>query len=492
MNTQTARLFLRFSGAMLAVMIAVAAVAADTGSAKRSPKALNLQLVQAPWKGDLDGMIKRRMIRALVVYSKTFYFVDKGTQRGVSYDMLRAFEHDLNKKLKTRHLVVHVVFVPVRRDQLLPALRDGRGDIAVSSLTITPERQKLVDFSVPEESDVSELVITGPGAPEIHSTDDLAGKEVFVRKSSSYYESLTRLNQKLRNSGKPYVMIRLAPEQLEDEDLLEMVNAGIVPIIVVDSYEAKFWAQIFKNINVHEDIAVNSGRDIAWAFRKDSPKLKGTVDDFVKRHRLGTQFGNMTFQKYLNNTKWVTNATSADEIAKFQRMVELFKKYAAQYGFDWLMLEAQGYQESRLDQNVRSPAGAIGVMQVMPATGAALKVGDIRQVDANIHAGTKYMRKMLDTYFSDAKLDHFNRHLFAFAAYNAGPTRIVELRKEAAKRGLDPNVWFNNVEQIAAEKIGRETVTYVRNIYKYYIAYTLALEQSAERERARETVKEQS
>jgi len=475
--------------AVLAAMFAVAAIAADNGSTKRNPKGLDLQLVKAPWKGDLDGMIKRRMIRALVVYSKTFYFVDRGSQHGASYDMLRAFEHELNKKLKTRHLAVHVVFVPVRRDQLLPALRDGRGDIAVASLTITPERQKLVDFSVPEESDVSELVITGPVVPEIHSTDDLAGKEVFVRKSSSYYESLTRLNQKLRKAGKPEVMIRLAPEQLEDEDLLEMVNAGIVPIIVVDSYEAKFWVQIFKNIRVHEDIAVNSGRDIAWAFRKDSPKLKGTVDDFVEHHRLGTQFGNVTFQKYLINTKWVTNATSAGEIAKFQRMVELFKKYAAQYGFDWLMLEAQGYQESRLDQNVRSPAGAIGVMQVMPATAASLKVGDITQTDANIHAGTKYMRQMLDTYFSGAKLDDLNRHLFAFAAYNAGPTRIVELRKEAAKRGLDPNVWFNNVEQIAAEKIGSETVTYVRNIYKYYIAYTLALEQSAERERALETVK---
>jgi len=474
---------------MLAAMFAVAAVAADNGLAKRNPKGLDLQLVQTPWKGDLDGMIKRQMIRALVVYSKTFYFVDRGTQHGASYDALRAFEDELNKKLKTKHLAVHVVFVPVHRDQLLPALREGRGDIAVASLTITPERQKLVDFSVPEGSGVSELAVTGPSSPDMHSTNDLAGQEVFIRKSSSYFESVTRLNRTLRKLGKPEVRIKPAPEQLEDEDLLEMVNAGLVPITIVDSYEAKFWAQILNNTKVHEDFVVNSGRNIAWAFRQGSPKLKKSVDDFVKRHRVGTEFGNVTFQKYLKNTKWVTNATSADEMAKFQRMIELFKKYAAQYGFDWLMLEAQGYQESRLDQNVRSPSGAIGVMQVMPATGAALKVGDIRQVDANIHAGTKYMRKMLDTYFTDAKLDDLNRHLFAFAAYNAGPTRIVELRKQAAKRGLDPNVWFNNVEQIAAEKIGSETVTYVRNIYKYYIAYTLALEQGAERDRAREAVK---
>ncbi|HYA30198.1 MAG TPA: transporter substrate-binding domain-containing protein [Acidobacteriota bacterium] len=483
---------LRLCGVILPAIFAITAVAADTSPAKKDLTKLDLRLVNTPWTGDLDGMIERRMIRALVVYSKTFYFVDKGTQRGTSYDALRAFEDELNKSLKTRNLRVSIVFVPVRRDQLFPALRDGLGDIAAANLAVTAERQKLADFSTPLLSGVSEVVVTGPGAPDIRSTDDLSGKEIFVRKSSSYFESLTRLNQSLHKSGKPDVKLKLAPEQLEDEDLLEMVNAGLVPIIIVDNHKASFWAQIFKSIKVHEDVAVNWGGDVAWAFRKGSPKLKEAVDDFVKRHRVGTQFGNVTLQKYLKNTKWVTNATSAEEMAKFQLMVELFKKYAAQYGFDWLMLAAQGYQESRLDQSTKSPSGAIGVMQVMPATGASLKVGDITQVDANIHAGTKYMRTMLDTYFSDAQLDDLNRNLFAFAAYNAGPSRIAGLRKEAAKRGLNPNVWFDNVERIAAEKIGRETVTYVSNIYKYYVAYTLALEQSADRERARETVKKKA
>ena len=489
MMSHTARLRLCCCGVIMAVMFAIAPVAADTGPAKKNLTRLDLRLVNTPWTGDLDGMVKRRVIRALVVYSKTFYFIDKGTQRGTSYDTLRAFEDDLNKKLKTRHLRVQVIFIPMRRDQLLPALSDGRGDIAAANLTITPERQKLADFSAPLATGVSEVIISGPGAPNIRSIEDLSGKEIFVRNSSSYFESLTRLNQALRKAGKPEVKLKPAPEQLEDEDLLEMVNAGLVPIIIVDNHKAKFWAQIFKNIKVHEDIAVNSGGDIAWAFRQGSPKLKEAVDDFIKRNRVGTQFGNVTIQKYLKNTKWVANATSAEEMAKFQRMVELFKKYAQQYNFDWLMLAAQGYQESRLDQNVKSPVGAVGVMQVMPATGASLKVGDITQTDANIHAGTKYMRQVLDTYFSDAQLDDLNRNLFAFAAYNAGPARIAGLRKVAAKRGLNPNVWFDNVERVAAEKIGRETVTYVSNIYKYYIAYTLALEQRAERERARETVK---
>ena len=152
-------------------------------------------------------------------------------------------------------------------------------------------------------------------------------------------------------------------------------------------------------------------------------------------------------------------------------------------------MAAQGYQESTLDQNVKSPVGAIGVMQVMPPTGKELKVGDIRKLEPNIHAGVKYMRFMIDTYFKDEPMTRLNKGLMAFAAYNAGPGRLRQLRRETAQRGLDPNVWFGNVERIASERIGRETVTYVSNIYKYYVTYRLL---TAQRERARRSEGEAS
>jgi membrane-bound lytic murein transglycosylase MltF len=129
-------------------------------------------------------------------------------------------------------------------------------------------------------------------------------------------------------------------------------------------------------------------------------------------------------------------------------------------------------------------------MQVMPATGKELAVGDITQVEPNIHAGVKYMRFMMDQFYANEPMDRLNKGLFTFASYNAGPGRLQQLRKLAAKRGLDPNVWFNNVELIAAEKIGRETVTYVANIYKYYLAYRMIAEQHEEREKAKDAVKE--
>jgi membrane-bound lytic murein transglycosylase MltF len=159
---------------------------------------------------------------------------------------------------------------------------------------------------------------------------------------------------------------------------------------------------------------------------------------------------------------------------------------------DWVLMAAQGYQESQLNQAARSKVGAIGVMQVMPATGKDLGVGDIREVEANIHAGIKYMRWMIDQYYGKEPMTRLDKALFAFASYNAGAGRMSQLRKEAAKRGLDPNVWFHNVEYVAAEKIGAETVTYVSNIYKYYIAYNLILEARAEREQATKQLKGQS
>jgi membrane-bound lytic murein transglycosylase MltF len=173
----------------------------------------------------------------------------------------------------------------------------------------------------------------------------------------------------------------------------------------------------------------------------------------------------------------VRSATSEAERRKLQELVALFRKYSDQYDLDFLLMAAQGFQESGLDQNAKSQVGAIGVMQVMPATGKDLKVGDIRQLEPNIHAGVKYIRFMMDQYFKDEPMDPLNKGLFTFASYNAGPGRIRQLRREAAKRGLDPNVWFGNVEQIASERIGRETVTYVSNIYKYYVAYRLVMEE---------------
>jgi len=474
----------------LAALLFAASPAPTPKPQAESPSAAALErFAGQKWTGDFDGMLKHRQIRVLVPYSKTLYFVDKGQPRGLAYDVFRLFEEDLNKRLKTPEgKKFHVVFIPEARGDLIAALKEGRGDVAMGYLTITPERLKEIDFSNPTSTDVTEIVVTAPGQPPLSSPQDLSGREIYIRKDSSYYESAEKLNAELKKAGKPPVKIRIAPDNLEAEDILEMVNAGLVSATVVDSPRAKFWKQVFTKIELQPQAALRTGSQMGWMIRKNSPLLKKELDDFLARYPEGSATRNQLLAKYLKNTKYVKSATSDAERAKLDQVVGLFRKYCGQYDMDTLLMAAQGYQESRLDQNAKSHVGAIGVMQVMPATGKELAVGDITQIDPNIHAGVKYVRFMLDKYYGNEPMTPLDKGLFTFASYNAGPGRIRQIRKVAKERGLDPNVWFNNVELIAAEKIGRETVTYVSNIYKYYLAYRMVEEERADRAKAKEGV----
>jgi membrane-bound lytic murein transglycosylase MltF len=446
--------------------------------------------VLKPSTGDLDEMVKRRVVRIGTTFNRTFYFVDRGVQHGVVYDYGQLVEERLNTYFKTGTANrVHVFLLPLPRDMLLQALVEGKVDLVAAQVTVRPELQKLVDFTNPTRMNVSQVLVTGPGAPAMASVDDLSGKEVFAKEGTKYYESLLALNEKFKAQGKPPVAIEAAPPNLEDDDLLEMVNAGLVPAIVVDDYLAAFRKKVLPNLVVHENVAISTGGSLAIAIRKSSPRLSEALNTFMGKYGLGSAFGNQIERKYLVNTAYAKNATSEQGRKQFQAVVELFRKYSDQYKVDFLLMAAQAYQESQLNQDAKSQVGAVGIMQVMPATGKELNVGDITQIEANIHAGVKYMRVTQDAFFKNEPMDNLNKFLFTFASYNAGPGRVRQLRREAEKRGLNPNVWFGNVEQIASERIGRETVTYVANIYKYYIAYRLVVANTERKAAAKASLK---
>jgi membrane-bound lytic murein transglycosylase MltF len=442
-------------------------------------KALALPVTFERYTGDLDVMSKRRRIRALVVYSRSGFFYDKGHPKGISYEAVEEFQHFLNKKLKTGKLKINLIFIPVRPEQLQTALTQGVGDFIAAGVVVTPERQQQVGFTIPIATDAKQIVVTGPTGAGLDKIDDLSGKDVFVNPITNYYENLQNLNISFRKAGKPPVLVKEADKNLTDEDLLEMVNAGLIPATVTFTQRADFWSKVFPNLVVHREMVLASGGQLAWVTRKDSPKLKQALDEFIQGHRLGTSFGNTLFRRYLQDTKWVKDSTTSAEMKKFQTYVTLFKKYADQYDFDYLMLAAQGYQESMLDQNRRSPRGAVGIMQVIPKYAAAppINISNVRDADGNIHAGAKMLHNIQKQYFDDPGIDLTNKTLMTFAAYNAGSARISNLRKRAKAEGLDPNQWFGNVELVVAKDVGQETVQYVSNIYKYYVAYRLTLEQ---------------
>jgi len=434
-----------------------------------------------PWHGDLDGMIERRLIRVVTVFNPMIYFLDGATQRGVAYEAASEFGKLLNRKLRRRSLRVSVVVIPLPRDALIPALLEGRADIAMANLTITPERLELVDFSEPGLRDIKEVVVTGPASPSLDVREDLAGLELRLRRSSSYWASVERLNESLRAAGLEPLRLVAASEWVEDHGLLELVHGGVLPLTIVDSHKARFWAQFYDGLEVREDLAVRSGGEIGWAFRKASPLLEEEVNGFVRRHRKGTLFGNVLYKRYLENNPWVAETLDEQGVARFHEMADLFRRYGDQYDLDWLLLAAQAYQESRFDQSLKSHAGAVGVMQLLPSTAREVGFENIDDVESNVHAGVKYLRHVIDAYFDDDRLDPAQRHLFALAAYNAGPTRVRRLRRKTGPAGLDPDLWFQNVEVLAARHVGAEPVGYVSNIAKYYLAYHMIVQRAEHR-----------
>jgi membrane-bound lytic murein transglycosylase MltF len=445
------------------------------------------------FQGDFEEILERRKIRALVVYNKLMFFLDGPRQRGAVADGLEVFRQFINKKYDLKSRKFNVIFLPVTRDKLIPYLVEGYGDIAVANLTIIPDRQEHVDFTIPTYPGVKEILITGPSAPEIGTLEDLSAKDIHVRNSSSYHSHLLELNEKFKQQGIAPVNLIHTDEYLEDSDLIEMVNAGLLPMVIVDSHKAAFWETVFDNITVRDDIAISEEGNIAWAFRKNSPTLEKVLNEFIKENRKGTLIGNTILNRYLKNNKWAKNALGDEELARYRSMAEYFQNYASEYDFDWLMLVALGFQESGLDQDVRSAAGAIGVMQVLQSTAEDPNVGipEIQILEKNIHAGTKYLRFLRDRYFDDPGIDQLNQTLLSFASYNAGPAKIAKIRKQTAESGLDPNVWFGNVEHEVAKVVGRETVQYVSNIYKYYIAYTLIGNQRRGMQEAKQELKKE-
>jgi membrane-bound lytic murein transglycosylase MltF len=453
----------------------------------------DLDLSTSAVTGDFDTMLRRRSIRFYVPYSRSLYFIDKGRERGISADLIRAFERWVNRKyaaqLGNRPLTAFVV--PATRDTLLADLLEGRADVAVGNIKAIDALREAVDFVAPDEAVASaEILVTGPSSPAISSIDDLSGKVVHLRERSSQTLSVQALNKRFVAAGKPPVVLVFVPHALEDEDLLEMLNAGLLQAVVVDDWKARMWAQVLTRVKLHEDVQLLGKTRTGWAIRQDSPRLMAELNEFYAYYAKHTGGVPALQRQYMKRVRALGNATAGEDYRRFSTLVEHFQEYGRRYDLEPFLLAAQGYQESALNQDARSAVGAIGVMQVMPATGAQLKVGDIRQIEPNIHAGAKYMDQLMTRYFQDARFDEQNRSLFAFASYNAGPGNIRKMRTEAERRGLDPNQWFNHVEIVTAEKIGIETTTYVRNIFKYYGAYKLATQARQGTAAAREQVPE--
>ncbi len=440
------------------------------------------------WNGDLPALLEKRAVRMLVVYSKTFYFIDKGQQRGITYDFGMELEKHLNASNKDKTRPIRVVFIPVARDQLLPALAAGAGDIATGGLTVTPERMKLVDFTAPAAENVSEIAGDRAGGDAPTTVEELSGRSVYVRRSSSYYESLAALNTRLAAAGKKPVDIVLAEENLEDEDILEMVNAGLVDATVVDSYAAEFWKQIFTNIRPQPAVALRTNGAGCLGDSQGQPRAEEN-----SRHLRG--------EESQRHDDGQCHPQSLPEEHPLGAQRHRQGRHAPLQRAHRLLQEVRHAVRLRL-----AAAGRAGLPGIAARSDHAQSGGRDRRHAGDAHHGARQERRH-SRHPSHRAQHPCGREVPALSRQRilrrAGhrrreppPVRIRVLQRRAriASRGCarrpPRRVWTRTSgsttsRSLVAEDVGRETVQYVSNIYKYYIAYKLTLERAQKREGAK-------
>lgn len=428
--------------------------------------------------GDLPVILQNQSLRVLVAYDNVSFFMNKGHQDGLYVALMKEFEKYLQTKYREAKRL-KIYFIPVRQDQMMQRISDGYGDIAMG-VSPTNDFRRYVDFTIPEKLWLKEISVTRSGSKPIEKIEDFAGRFIWVRESSSYYESLKVINTYLKAMKLKPITIIKADEFLTDADLVDMVSKGEILATIVNDSKLVVWKRMFKGVSFNTEVPLKVNGTLAWAIRHESKLLYREVNLFLRQYRDGTKNGKPIYDKYMRTSPTYVSRYSrpanewlgikADTFLKYSR---IFRNYGDKYNIDWMLLMAQSYQESTLNPDARSNRGAVGIMQVLPSTASEwyININSVHDIDNNVHAGTKYMRYMLDNYFGEKSIDVGEKILFALASYNCGPNRIMKYRREAKDNGLDPNKWFDNVEKIAMEHSALETVKYVRNISSLYVSY---------------------
>ena len=432
------------------------------------------------WSGSYSEMLQRGEIRIAVPYDRTIYISDKGTPRGLSVEISKGLARWINAKYaaQSRSKPLSVKLVPTRSAELLNSLTTGRADIVLGDIglyePIPNSQQFIINHSSKAEQ---EVLVTGPSSPPLQKMTDLSGQTVYGSRNTNFQTTLSALNKELKREGKSPVNLISPLGDLDDEDLLEMLNSGLISYVIVGDWKFKLWQSIYRNIVMHQELSAKDAGWVGWVVRSSNQDLNDDLLDFYQSDDFEKSRSAFRQEDYKEHLKGLKDPIDKTSWARFESMKPLFDRYGAEYKLNPLFIASLGFQETLLNQSAVSGVGAIGVMQLMPATGMSLGVGDIHLLEPNIHGGADYMNQLISKYFPDAQFEGNNRSLFAVASYNIGPNNVAKARDQAKQFGFDPDRWFGNVEFIATERMGYEPMIYVRNVYKYYMSYRLKLKE---------------
>ncbi len=423
---------------------------------------------QQAFTDDLPGLKEQRRLRMITRNNAMTYFIHRGRQVG--------FEYELIKEFANRHDLRLDIVIPESHADLLAYLNEGKGDVVAAAMTITEERRAQAAFTLPY-NEVDELVVVRAEEDSIASLQDLAGRTIHVRQSSSFYTTLMALADSIEG-----LQVEPLPDSLETEDILADVEAGRYDITLCDSNLLDVELAYGRQLKAAFSIKPTA---LGWAVRADNPALLAALNQYVKEEK-GGLFFNMMKKRYFKNKRTIAKAKDSlrvDLSGRLSPYDELVKKYAQQYGQDWRLITAQMYQESKFDPQATSWVGARGLMQIMPVTGRELGFTDLHDPEENIHAGVKYMSHLVNRF--DPKIPMDERMRLALAAYNVGYGHVLDARRLARENGWNPDRWFGHVEQAmrllakpAYYKRARygfcrcgQPVHYVVNIQNFYDAY---------------------
>lgn len=417
--------------------------------------------------GGLQNIIKKKYLRVLTTKNPYDYYIYQGRSKGIQYEMAKEFTKQLNKRyVKKDELKIAFEMIPVDFDDLIPMLKNGKGDIIAVGLTKTEAREAAIDFTAPYQK-VDDVIVT---RSEL-ANEPWKGKTFHIQKNSSYAKEL--------KSKKDQVKIEEMDANFNAADLMQFLSLKQFDYTLVNSYWAETIGRRFENLTILKDKPFRKNVEISWAVRKKNPELLKELNEFLPKVKKGSYLGNLLNYRYFNDLGRIESADFSLKHNTISKYDELIKKYGKKYGIDWRLLSGLCNQESRFNQDIINEWGAIGIFQIKQMTAnepyiAISNISGAENLENNIHAGVKYLAWIKNRYFDSKPLMSEDARLrMMMAAYNAGPRRVLQAINKTKEMGLDTSKWFRNVELGMLEMGYPEPVVYVSEINKYFVSYVL-------------------
>lgn len=418
---------------------------------------------------DLAAIRSSKVLRVLVNQSRNSSGEVEGEAIGVEYHRLRAFEQYLNGHSRDGQQLT-LKIIPKSKDQLLAALQRGEGDLVAPGELLDTSAARGIDASDPIVSHVPLIVVGIKGERGFKHVEQLSGHTLVLSTGSAADNAVHQLNQKLALRKLPPIKVEWVDPSLAVEDVLEMVQAGIFHLTIVEQPIAERWAKVLPKLRVDRTLVLSASGDMNWYVRRDASMLRASIDRFLKTYRVPAD-QDAAFQRVYRRLYQVHYPLARDDRQRLEKLRPILQRRADEQGMDWLNLAALAFKESALDPAVKGGGGATGLLQITPSAAQRVGVDNIQSVDSNVQAAAKYLAMIRRKFFSSSRVNERERMAFTLAAYNLGPERVQGMRAEAQRRGLNPNQWFFQVERIAMEQVGMNAVSYVNSVNKYYLAF---------------------